>query len=561
MKFQLKNVVIAAAAVGSMLAASAQAVTVTEARAGLQVRISGATAPTETFNNFILLEDTAPADGNAEGVFSNNTILRFTGSFGGDDQSITCGEITADFAAAANTTNGGGSSFAADDVVCIHKQDGGSGDGTGPVAAQSNLPFLDIDTVGPGAGGCAAVAQPEDFSGAGIQAYEYYDGCTAGINVPADAGIADVEPALFGVSSGLDSLGVFAIVWGMPVTHPLYRALQEVQFTGTCQPSNADYDTNASPTFDGDTELSLAAPHNFDHNVDYSAECQPSMKSQDIVSWMTGAIGNTLFLFDGNGTSLASNANVPTPGGGTAAYLARRRTGSGTQASYDALYLRDRCESGVAPMSVCNVPGCDNDAGEDGNTQCFVLRDGTVVGGTVFAGNGTGDVKECLTNATVNGYWALGIFSTENVPTTETALSGGLPSRYGYAHVKVDGIQGSLLNAGTGRYPWVTELVCNTPSGAVPGTLDSVVGRTICNIAPAEDLLATVNLANNDHPWGQGGVLGLNTVPGNQFAIADYPLDESNYDADPIWLYTNSLSGNTNNCQPSQIGPLPVPVN
>jgi len=66
----------------------------------------------------------------------------------------------------------------------------------------------------------------------------------------------------------------------------------------------------------------------------------------------------------------------------------------------------------------------------------------------VFAGLGTGDVRECLDGHAQFNRWAIGILSTENVGN-----NGNRKFRF----IKVDGSAPTLLNAYLGRWPHVTE--------------------------------------------------------------------------------------------------------
>ncbi len=537
MKHFIRNCSIAIAL--TVGASSAQAVTVAEAQAGTQVYVSGATAPTIVFNRYLTLSD---VDG---GIFTAGTIRRFEGttSAGGSDASITCGEVTT---AAAS----GIGALTAGDVVCIHKGDHGSGDGTGPVANSTTVDFLDISAVGStdcAASTAAAAGTIPDLGN--HAALDIHNGCSAESLVVPHAGVADVEPRLFFVDpASLDSDSLFAIIWGLPVSIPWYQTLQAVQFpnTSTCNPANANYDSG-----DGVAD-----------GVADEAACVPSMKANDVRTWFTGGFTDIKFYLDDNGDFITANADVVAAGLAPAdydgnpatdqAYLCRRRTGSGTQASYEAIYLRQRCEAGVLGMSLPNstedLTGTgtptDVDAGGDG-LNVDPSANAAKALETVFAGRGSSDVRECLDGHSDAGTYAIGIFSTEANPLEESN-----PQRDGYRHVRVDGVLPSTLNAVEGHYEWLTELVCNTRPGEDTSVDEVEIARElVCDPAPASSLLSDFGVI--DQPWGQGGILALNNTAGNGIPQGTFPLDDADVAANPTWLYTKSAgAAGTNNCNP-----------
>jgi hypothetical protein len=140
--------------------------------------------------------------------------------------------------------------------------------------------------------------------------------------------------------------------------------------------------------------------------------------------------------------------------------------------------------------------GSDLKSGGDVNRLVRIARPA----GNVFAGLGTGDVRECLDAHAQFNRWAVGILSTESVGN-----NGNRKFRF----VKVDGAAPTLLNAYIGRWPHVTEQsmqwrrsfdasLSTTPEGAVLSFVATNLGLP--------RVIAALN-TGFVHPWGQGGYL------------------------------------------------------
>lgn len=583
----MKKLTLSLAALAGMTAtANADYVNIADLTNAPIVQISGATAPDNTFASFLLLSE---ANG---GIFQDDTVRRFTGSAGGDDFTITCGLPTTaslstisdltNFADAAGTTRTASTST----PLCVQKVAQGSGDGTSSILAGSALTFADLQII------TSAYVDGEDTTSADFGSsngtitttvnvaagsntgYVHHDGFTNvdDTAVLADCGVADVEPALFNDvtdPSVFSSVSIFDIPWGLPVSIPLYYALQHAQLSGVCLPSDANYDTT-----DGDPD-----------GVAREAACVPSLRTSDIRGIFTGDIFYTEELLNEDGTAIEDLAGVTgTAGkdvtgavsattsigendsvtalpaansvhGDKYVYLCRRKSSSGTQASYEAKFLRQRCEAGGLTMAGGNLTGLgytagsggDNtSSGADGKKADFL---GSSLNQRVYANSGSSDVSECITNATVQNVWAIGINSTEKVPYTTSTVAAG---RAGYAHVKIDGVLPTSLNVTTGHHPYFSSLSGNVRVGEQStGGAPEFCVENIFNKAGRSSIIASVQ-SDFDHEWGQGGPMASADKTGNDLTIVTYAggLSEAEYQANPVNNYSVSTSGQLNNCAP-----------
>ena len=591
----MKKLTLSLAALAGMTAtANADYVNIADLTNAPIVQISGATAPDKTFKSFLLLNE---ANG---GIFQDGTVRRFTGeeAADGDDFTITCGlPTTASLSTISNLTNfkdAGGTTRTASTTtpICVQKVAQGSGDGTSSILAGSALTFADLEII------TTAFDSNSDedattaaFTGVGTitttvnaaagtnGAYVHHDGFSSAVEdtaVLADCGVADVEPALFNDvtdPSVFSSVSVFDIPWGLPVSIPLYYALQFAQLSGDCLPSATNYD-NA----DGDADGVAREP-----------ACVPSLRTSDIRGIFTGDIFYTEELLDDTGVAVedltavttftagkdvtgavsatstlqgstagANNAvtAIPTANavhGDKYVYLCRRKSSSGTQASYEAKFLRQRCEEGGLQMKrgdltgdgyTAGAGGDNTSSGADGKKANFL---GSALNQRVYANSGSSDVSECVTNATVQNVWAIGINSTEKVPYTQSTVANG---RAGYAHVKIDGVLPTSLNVTTGHHPYFSSLSGNVRSGEeTAGGAPEFCVENIFNKAGNATVIAAVQ-SDFVHGFGQGGPMASGDKAGNTLSLGTYGsgLTESEYQATPVNNYSVSTSGSLNNC-------------
>lgn len=242
------------------------------------------------------------------------------------------------FFTAANT---GDASVDGKKVLVLNRAAGGSVYGVVPVARSTALAALKVDAT------CTKAA--------GATVYT----CPSTVNLVPDAGVSDVEPALFvGMNlptgwtalsgaevAGLDVASQNGVVFGIAATNNLYAALQAAQGLG----------------------------------ADYSDANRPSLSRAQLTSLMTGA------LTDWSAVGVASNGAIN---------VGRRTAGSGTQASANAWFGGFPCSTGAVPLATAQI------------TDTLVVNE---------AGS-TGGVRTFLNNTNNAGGYAIGLVSLENAP-------------------------------------------------------------------------------------------------------------------------------------------------
>lgn len=410
--------------------------------------------------------------------------------------------------------------------LAIYKSSGGSGEGVVPVAAGTPLRFMDLSKL-PTTASCASGENGR--ATADFAAYRNHTACDQeGRLVVPRAGLSDVNPELVGggPAATLTVRAQNQIVWGLPVSKNFRNALQTIQglIPGT-------------------------VPHD-DPSRD-SEEAMPTLARAQVAALFAGAIKSWDEFYDRKGTPITQSsflglsaprdpdASGASPGAyrpdrqtGSRVYICRRIASSGTQASYEVHYLRARCEAG-APDFVKPNDGSDLTVGGDANRLVRIVRPA----GNVFAGIGTGDVRECLDAHAQFNRWAVGILSTENVGN-----NGNRKFRF----VKVDGAAPTLLNAYIGRWPHVTEqsMQWRHSFDASLGTTHE--GRVLSFLATNLGLPRVLAALNSGfvHSWGQGGYLAPAT---SGFPPPPPPVTAESLRQNPVGSLTRSL-GRLNDC-------------
>lgn len=409
-------------------------------------------------------------------------------------------------------------------AIAFHKESaGGSSNGVNPLLAVSagqahTLRWLDVAqltddctvTVVPGTANsigytnhasCPSVLTPVDTAGSAV-----FD---------VHGGISDLEPALsfpaptpaeiarLAVSPGI------GIVFGVPVTTALYRALQVSQFG------------DGSACDGADTEA-----------------CVPSLTRPQIRALYTQTV------FDWN--DFRNNAGVPltaVPGVTAPAdefvRICRRVATSGTQASFEVYFLNQRCVDGV--------PGFAGPDDASTITDTTYSPNDFLNGSLVNAAPSSGNVAACLASANTNNFWGLGILSTEVNDATYNA--GNI------RFIGIDGAAPNLANTANGDYDFFVENTINrinTGAGVLPaGDPRRAVVQIITQRLGNTAALASLNTGFDGRPWGNGGVLSLASATTANTA----PYSAAELVASPV----NTQTRGGNNCVPAYtVRPQPV---
>lgn len=459
-----------AAAAALMSAGSAFAIDAGTVPASNRLNVSGATATNQALYQLTIL-----ASG---GLCDTSDIDVYIDTAGGTDAT----DANDQFMVACNGR--AGTPFAGQPILLTKESNGGSNLGTRNVARSTPLAFLN-----PTAPNCTANI---NVAAAGSRAaYTLFTGCTGTINAVPDAGVADVEAALFLDSTAADiatltANPLFQIIFAPAASLNLYRALQASQ--GLAQDDD---------------------PANV-----------PNLTRGQITRIFNGESFTWDEFSNPDGTPFLAGEDV---------YVCRRGNDSGTQASFASFFLNERCNVSVPgfvpPDTIsCQAGGCDWDRGTFG-------------GDFIFAADGSSDVRACLDSRNDNGEFALGVLSTNtSVNNTDRQIR----------FVGVDGAAPTLQETANGGYHFVTENVLNVrgagPSG-VPGDIVSFIVDNIGTPSVVADL--------NDGSRNPGGDHGILAVPNGSTIVENAPpVSIATMRTNPVSTFSRSVSGATNNCQP-----------
>ena len=355
--------------------------------------------------------------------------------------------------------------------VLVYKRDqGGSGQGVNPIAQaadQTAMRVLNDAT-------CTAINGGSPAADAAVPSYI----CTGTeiTGIKSDAGISDVEPALFSVNvnlptgsialtsaqlATLDVAPLAQALFAVAVNTKAYRALQEAQ--GIIAPGGALLDVPADQSTWTDATLATI----------------PSLPSNFVRSVLTGqAFGGSAArgwnVVIPNATYKVNDLGVLRPAVDATSStktlnICRRVEGSGTQAVSNAFFSNNPCGAGAAAFTPLGNPGSTGDS----ETLVSTVANGGAP--AIQEGSGNGNVEGCLgadTNSAVqagtdNTAYALGWLGREANP-----LRGG--NDLGYRYVRLDGIAPVRNEAKAGRYAAVYEATMQWNKTTLAGQTDKI---------------------------------------------------------------------------------------
>ena len=331
--------------------------------------------------------------------------------------------------------------------------------------------------------------------------YTFFYGCSTATTQAPQAGVSDVEPALFGASgtvkARLTNNGAATVPFTMFVSKNFFRALQTAQgLTGACLTDTALTQTDA---------------------------CTPNLNMVQVRAILSGYVSTVSGLYAGS-TALTA------PSGGDSLLVCRRANSSGSQRSVERLFFNQNCKATPAVTfvkddSVVNAssqPCLDVGCSWSNTTPTGA---GGVAENFIFQGTGTGDVESCMNWAAGtftgggaagaasvdagNGIYAVGIASADRTPDDTNTTSGKQ-----YRYIKIDGVLPSVENVLAQKWQHTTENVVLTPTAASPNTTAYNTGLrpTIAN-AVLTQLRVPANLAKSANTTYATGRIGLTTRP------------------------------------------------
>jgi hypothetical protein len=381
-------------------ASGATSATYNGAAVGKLLYLSGASASSKTLGAFVIGDNCDPA----------TLSVLWNSASGSDYRAYACDMK------AGNIINAG----AADSLVVIKRDKGGSTFGVGPIATPAKIDFMSL-------AGCVATGSTPDLNTPNY---------TCG-NIEQrypDAGFSDVEPSILAnnVNGGSGSLAisgsltikpVFVQLIGVGVNTKLYRALQATQgLTQNDDPAN-----------------------------------RPTLDRTFIANAVAGKLNGG---GSGKGWGLVVSKAVDADVDQKQINICRRVNGSGTQAAANIYFQQNPCSPGLTSPLGNNVPLAVKGSGTSANNTSYTS---------------TGLVESCLgsvnglTDATLtnkDGY-AIGHVGRDNDP-----FAGG--GDKGYRFVKINGQQPEA-------HPDPTTGLCSYPgcNDAQSGKYDYVFESTM----------------------------------------------------------------------------------
>ncbi len=484
---------IAAAAAGAAAnSASALDISTYNAATAVNVYLSGSTAVDNTLVNAAI--ETAAPGGLCQAGTVDIYYIGTTGSY--SNRMIFC--------------TGSASSGVSGSPLAIYKEStAGSQNGVTPLytaasGGSSGLSFINptliSDAACNGADG-GAVAANGNFG-----AYTNHSSCPAAdvtANVIPTAGFADVEPKILKTVTGgvvnstlagtyLKSGPTLDQIWAVALTKNAYYALQAAE--GYTSPS--DSPANA-----------------------------PSLSKQDVA----GLISGNIFNWNDLGLNPVD----------TSVYICRRDFGSGTEASFEAYFLGERCS--ISSEAVPNEDAVTTWANASGGAMRTCLQH-------MFAG-GTQTAYYSSASHTfpAGNQYAIGFLNDE---ITLKNLTGASDS---FRLVAVDGVGPTVANVQNGYYPYFsTGLYFQIKTGTgVPTGTSATAATNLLKLLGHPQFTHDSNAGyNGGLPWSPTLSVG-DSSPAPLYAASNpptIPATSTTAAANPTNAYTKNQSGSINNC-------------
>jgi hypothetical protein len=352
---------------------------------------------------------------------------------------------------------------------------------------------------------------------------------STGNNHGVTGGVADVEARMLHTSGGaqvpasaagsdLNSGPGLDVVWGVPVSKNLYYELQHAEgiIGSTVNGTSCPGDQTAADDTTGN-DLPACAPS-------LSKSQVASLYSAQVIDWRQLGITN--------------------PKGDNNVYVCHRDHGSGTEGSFDAYFLGERCSQSQLTM-----------APEDGQ---FVWANGSqghilsclqafYSGGTLTPYYGGSPVTE------PGNQYAIGIASTE-ITANQLSTAGDAVRM-----VAVDGVLPTLANTINGYWPYFsTDALYTIKSGKTGANYPSSASVALFGVIQHFIGHPTFTAANDStfvgNLWGQGGDL----APAPLFATSNPPtLPSTTADAiaNPVNAYSKAAGSGVDNCNTPTLYP------
>ena len=432
MKFNL-NLMCAAAA----LAAAPQAFALPPSTASydLVLNVSGASGMRGLIGEYVLSQCASGKD-----VFYNDNVGSNVTAW---NNSNKAGELVRAYSCVLDVNSPLNGGAATGRTVLVQKSDGGSGQGTQPVARQTNITngFMTINAASCTTTGATAAADTPSYK------------CKTGLTTYPDAGLSDVEPEVFSkgpqagqasspTAADLAALTVTPVilnVYGLGVSKDLYLALQKTQGIKPLSASVAD--------------------------ADFDSHAAPSLPKAFVATALSGGLSAPSV---GLGWHAAISSAVDSGLATRQVNVCRRTNTSGTQAGSNLFFLENYQNS----SGKLSLQGATGTTGPTGTLAVAALGSSSLVEdclGIVRSGT-------TITPRDGTGYYAIGHLTRENSHLDSAGLTPAIADE-GWRFAAIDGVFPTTATAQDGRYGYAFEstLQWNTTrfdaaAAAVPAT-------------------------------------------------------------------------------------------
>jgi hypothetical protein len=424
------------------------------------------------------------------------------------------------------TAGAGAGSLSGSSIAIFKESTAGSALGATPLYTyantntQSQISWIDANALK--TAGCPVTSHGGGSHG--IAAYSNHESCvTTAVTIGPvpNLGFADVEALILQDPTGaavntalvtkfLTTTGTVDQVWALALTKNVYYSLQAAE--GYTSPS--DLPANA-----------------------------PSLSHAEVSSLVSA----NLFNWSDIGVSIPADNNV---------YMCRRDPASGTEASFEYLFLNERCTQ----FKASQIPSGDG---------TFVWENGS-----------SGKVRTCLQDVFVGGSFTdflgnkatftgnQGAFGFSNADITDANLTAASDS---FRIVAIDGAGPTIANVQNGVYPYFSTGEAFTISSG-HGALGSGTGNNN-NDASVATMVGEI-LSKIGHPTFQGdsnanytGLCPWNCPAGGSLTVGDMPTapvwaasnpptvvpaTSASASTNPTNAFSKALSGSIINCDPAQ---------
>lgn len=415
-------------------------------------------------------------------------------------------------------------------VSLVKESNGGSYEGAGPVADQSTLQFINTKAAFTCTG---LIGTSPQYPNAQQQ-----DGCATTAIAPT-MGVSDENPDVYNIGAivskaqlaKLNSVSLFQNEFAVGVSLNLYRALQRAQGIATLDDKLAD---------------------------------MPSLGRQEIAALFSGNMPTWAGVTDAAGASVTTHmTTVGETLKDNTVWFCKRPESSGTNASADIYFLRNRCGSNIAAMAVGSTTNANCNGLPSGQTpEIFGCKwTSTNITDAVFPGTGTGDDVSCLNAHDVNNEFAIAYLGSATKFDDPNGL-GGSTDTVGTSHfrlVAIDGKKPTLQGLANGTYDYAFDNTLNYPKTLANPALG--MEGFIANVLQTAEVASLVTTQSNsgDANYGVGGLLdAFNNAGVAQNTSVPVTLAQlQGTGGTPVSAYTFALGSGVNDCQqPVAIGPV-----